>query len=698
MASSGSFNTNAYGSGDYYRYLNFSWSVKSQNVALNTTTISWTLKGAGGSTSSWVQSGNFKVVINGTTVYSSATRIELYNGTTVASGTFSMSHDREGNKSFSASAEAGIYYVAVNCSGSGSWTLPQIPRYPSVSQSLNSKTETSITMNYSSDSVCDYLWYSTNGGSSWTGVNITDGTSGSYTISGLSAGTTYSIKTRLRRRDSQLTKDSSALSVATYSYPYADSMPSFTIGDKLTVGVYNPLGRTFTITAIGADNSQLAATSSYSGTSVSGFNNTTFQNFWYASLANAKSGTYKIKITYGSISTTKTGGTYSVSATDSSPTIGTFTYADVNSTVTAITGNNQKIVQNQSTVRFTATGLAGKNSATISSAKVLVNGNTYNLTLNTAKTTATGGNIAIDSSTNVVATLTVTDSRGISATKTVTITMLPWSLPTAIITLQRHNNYYSATDITVDASYASVDSKNTITIQARYKQTTVSSYSSWNTLSDNVTSTFTLDNNYAWDVQVQLTDRFGGTTTYNTSVGMGLPIIYFDRLLSSVGINCFPVDEKSLEVNGFNVQRSIMTRGLSAAKTSLSVNTYTKIPLNLSNSTGSKLTATSDGGIKIGAGVSKVLVSAKMAVEGVTTAGNRHLRIVKNTYTNANTLGWAWDSLAVSDSEDIVITPQLVDVTEGDVIYAMYYTGQSTDKIGGNAQGGRTSLTVEAVA
>ena len=322
----------------------------------------------------------------------------------------------------------------------------------------------------------------------------------------------------------------------------------------------------------------------------------------------------------------------------------------------------------------------------------------FYLTLNTAKTTATGGNIAIDSSTTVVATLTVTESRGISATKTVTITMLPWSLPTAIITLQRHNNYYSATDITVDASYASVDSKNTITIQARYKQTTVSSYSSWNTLSDNVTSTFTLDNNYAWDVQVQLTDRFGGTTTYNTSVGMGLPIIYFDRLLSSVGINCFPVDEKSLEVNGFNVQRSIMTRGLSAAKTSLSVNTYTKIPLNLSNSTGSKLTATSDGGIKIGAGVSKVLVSAKMAVEGVTTAGNRHLRIVKNTYTNANTLGWAWDSLAVSDSEDIVITPQLVDVTEGDVIYAMYYTGQSTDKIGGNAQGGRTSLTVEAVA
>ena len=103
MASSGSFNTNAYSS----RYLTFSWSVQSQSIANNTTTISWSLKGAGGG-STYYKSGNFKVVINGSVVYSSATRIELRNGTTVASGTFTMSHDNNGNKTFSASAEAGI--------------------------------------------------------------------------------------------------------------------------------------------------------------------------------------------------------------------------------------------------------------------------------------------------------------------------------------------------------------------------------------------------------------------------------------------------------------------------------------------------------------------------------------------------------------------------------------------------------------
>ena len=696
MASSGSFNTNAYGSGNYYRYLNFSWSVKSQSVSKNQTTISWTLKGAGGDSGSWVESGNFKVWIDGALVYDSEDRIRLFPGTVVASGTYTMTHNNEGNRSFSASAEAGIYYYAVNCTGEGSWSLPNIPRYPTVNQSLNAKTETSITMNYSSDSTCDYLWYSTNGGTSWTGINITDGTSGTYTINGLTAGTTYSIKTRLRRKDSQLTKDSSASSIATYSYPYANSMPNFTIGDTVTIGVYNPLGRTFTITMIGADNSELTASSSYSGTSVTGFKSQSYINFFNASIPNAASGTYKVKITYGSQATTKTGGTYTVDASKSSPTLTGLTYADVNSTVTAITQNDQNIVQNHSTVRYTASGLVAKDGATIRSVSVSVNGNSYNLTINGSS--ATGGNAAIDSSSDVVATVTVRDSRGLTATANVTVNMLAWALPTAITTLQRHNNYYSQTDITVDADYAYVDGKNTITIQARYKKTTATDYSEWVTLSDNVTSVINLDNKFAWDVQVKVTDRFGGSTTYNMGIDRGMPIVFYDRALSSTGFNCFPVDEKSVEVNGFNIERSIATASLSAQITNLSVSTYTRVNLDLSNTTGGKLTVNNNGEIVVGAGITKVLVSGVIAIEGVTAAGARHVRICKNSYSAANTLAWAWDTLAVSDAESLVIPPLLVDVQDGDKIGIYYWTQQSSDKIGGNPYGGRTSLTVEAVA
>lgn len=553
MASSGSFNTSGYDG----RYLKFSWSIKSQDSATNKTVISWTLKGAGNAGAEWYMAGNFKVVIDGDTVYSSSNRIQLYNGTTVASGTYTLTHNSNGTKSFTASAEAGIYYTAVNCTGSGSFTLNAIPRYATVSQGYMNVTETSAVIVWSSDSVIDYIWYSTNNGSTWTGVNVADGKTGQYTISGLSPQTAYQIKTRVRRKDSQLTTDSSAMKVTTYAYPYANSMPNFTIGDKLTIGVYNPLGRNFKITVIGADGSEYTPGPSYSGTSVSGFNATAYVNFWYASIPNAKSGTYRVEVTEQytgqGITTTKTGGKYSCKESDCKPSINAVTYQDTNSTVTNITGNNQQIVRNKSTVRYTATGVAANKSASISSVKVAVNGNTYNMTL--SGTTATGGNAAIDSSSNVTATVTVTDSRGYTATKSVTVTMLDWVLPSAIINMYRQDNYYTTSYITVDAIYSSVDNKNTCTIRYTVTRSGASSPTISGTLQDNVQTTFEADNNYDWNVQVTLTDKFG-TTTYNLVLTRGMPIIYFDRLKSSVGVNCFPNDDLSLEVNGINIDQT----------------------------------------------------------------------------------------------------------------------------------------------
>ena len=123
MASSGSFSTSNYEG----RYLQFSWTETSQNVSSNTTTISWTLKGAGGG-NVWYKAGNFKVTIAGETVFSSSDRIQLSNGTVVANGTYTFKHNADGTKSFTASVQAGIYTVAVNCSGSGTFTLDTIAR------------------------------------------------------------------------------------------------------------------------------------------------------------------------------------------------------------------------------------------------------------------------------------------------------------------------------------------------------------------------------------------------------------------------------------------------------------------------------------------------------------------------------------------------------------------------------------------
>lgn len=124
MAINGNFQTNAY----EVRSLQFEWSIAQQNVTTNQTVINWTLKGAGGSPSLWYMTGNFKVVIEGATVYQSESRIQLRGTTVVASGQHTLTHHSDGTKSFSASCEAGIYYYAVNSRGSGTWELPRIAR------------------------------------------------------------------------------------------------------------------------------------------------------------------------------------------------------------------------------------------------------------------------------------------------------------------------------------------------------------------------------------------------------------------------------------------------------------------------------------------------------------------------------------------------------------------------------------------
>lgn len=670
----------------------------STNTTNNTSTLSISLVLKRPYSISSSATKNASCTINGTT-YNWSGSIGGSGDKTLISKTQTVTHNDDGSKTISLSASitlnitwSGTYVGTI--SGSGSMTLTKIPRYATSNQSLASKTETSISINWSSNATIDYIWYSTNNGSSWTGINNPDGVNGSYTINGLSADTTYQIKTRVRRKDNQLITDSSTLSISTYAYPYANSMPNFTIGDRLTLGLYNPLGRSITVNILGADNSQISNDTT-TGTSISGYNNATVQERFYNSIPNSKSGTYKVKVTYGSQISTRTGGTYTVNASQCSPSIGSVSYKDINTTSTAITQNDQDIVRNQSRVQYTASGLTAQKAASVSACSVSVNGNSYNLSL--SGNTASGGNATIDSGTDVTATFTVTDSRGLTATKTLNITMLDWTTPSAIINLHRQNNFYTETDILVNADFPSINGNNRITITYKAKKTSDTQYTVTGTLQDNVQSTFSADNRYEWDIVVTLVDSFGGTTTYNLWLSKGLPIIYFDRLKSSVGVNCFPKDNNSLEVDGYNVGRNVMTRSLNSAITDLAVNTYTIIPFDLSNVVGSKLTATNDGGIQIGSNVSKILVSGMCSYDTINSNGSRHVRIVKNSYTANNTLAWSWQTLVQNQPGQVEVMPILSNVQNGDIIYMLYYTGNAADKIGGNSYGCRTSLTVDVV-
>ena len=463
MASNGSFNTTGYQG----RYLKFSWSVQSQSVANNTTKISWRLEGAGNAQSSWYRAGNFKVVIDGTTVYSSSDRIQLYNGTLVASGTYTLTHNSSGARSFTASAQAGIYTVAVNCSGSGTFTLPTIARVSTINSITGSQITDNFKVNYTeySSAFTNNLLIAINGQS--TGQTITDYQNGA----------------------------------------------SFTLSNALKTAIYNATATSKTVTLA-------FSIATYNGSTLVG---------------------------------TSSASTVTVTINNATPTIGGVTYLDSNNATVAITGNNQYIIRNKSTLKATLSNLSAINGASLVKAEITIGGNTT--TVNLSGTTVASRDVTIGTvnlSSDSAMTVVLTDSRDNKATFTVNVLIYDWVAPTAVLSCNRESNYYSETNLLVNANYSAIGGNNYLTILAYTKLASASSYGSPVSVVNGTTKVLELDNTEAWNIKVVVADRLG-STTYVLYVDRGLPIIFFDRLKTSVGVNCFPQDSESLEVNGVNI-------------------------------------------------------------------------------------------------------------------------------------------------
>lgn len=235
---------------------------------------------------------------------------------------------------------------------------------------------------------------------------------------------------------------------------------------------------------------------------------------------------------------------------NANPTITGASYKDTNATTTAITLDDQVIIQNQSTLAFLFSQFTALKSATLSSLAVTINAVTQTQSLSGTSQSNVSLNFGqINVANNINASITVTDSRGNTNTISLEITVQAWSAPTAIITCARRNNFYSETDLTVDADFSSLGGKNSLTITYYYKQTSASSWTTGGTMSDGDTVTMNLDNTQTWDVKVTIVDVFA-TTTYLLSIDKGIPIIFFDRQKRSVGINCFPTEDNSIESDG----------------------------------------------------------------------------------------------------------------------------------------------------
>ncbi len=445
--------------------------------------------------------------------------------------------------------------AGASASGSATVTLDKIARYGTSNQSLKSKTETSITMNWSSNSTVDYIWYSSNNGSSWTGVDVADGTSGTYTISGLSANTTYNIKTRCRRKDSQLSTDSTSLSVTTYNYPYITKVETtnLTIANSQKLTLYNPLSRSVTI-RMNKDNA--SGTQLYSGTTTgTSITFTPTASTLYASIPNSQSGNCVYSAIYGSVTRTTSVQKYTINNSNCTPTFTAFTYKDNNSTTSGITGNNQLQIQNKSSLVVTASTATAKNSAKITKYTATINGKSYEST----STTINIGTISKSGTLSLV--VKAVDSRGLATSITKNITVVAYTPPSYTVSVIRKNNYeeettYKITSGKYDLLTISGSNKNAIqTAQYRYKESG-GNYGSWTSLMPLAqnTANFTysklignLDNTKTFVFQTQIIDKLT-TVTNEFTLKNGTPVMAIRK--KKVGINKVPVIEKGLDIDG----------------------------------------------------------------------------------------------------------------------------------------------------
>lgn len=580
MALSGKVETATYtpsGSSNTWKVV-LNWTA-TQNVVNNTSTISWNIKVSTTSSTGYVVVSEIRAKINGTEVYyrNHDNHTNGYNGTQIASGTITVNHDSNGAKSVAMSIEAGIYQWAINKSGSNTFTLTQIDRAaPTVSLTTSSITASGVTVKATGSTTCDRFDYSIDGGSTWTNFSTTEGTTASKAITGLTPNTTYSIKVRARKKSNQVYGSSSASSVKTLGGSVISSVSTFTADAAtakitMSVTVYNT-SYTHTLVIKNGSTTVLTITGL---TLANGSNTVTLtaaqRSTVLAAMSALKSftGTFALTTYSGSSqigNTSEKTATVQTTSANSAPTFTAFTYEDSNATAVGVTGNNQILIQNISTLKLTLTAATAKNGATISSYSVVAGSKTASGTT----TAITVGTLPDKGTVPVI--VTAIDSRGYTTAVTVNITVLEYEgINITEYTMRRVNEVEDTTQVTIGGDITPVtiggENKNSLRyLYYRYRKTSDSSYNSYKDITSSTEyddsgfnfesdEWLSLDADYSYYVQFLVTDKLTSDTVTIT-VPQGTPLLALRR--KKVGINkrepaaALDVDG-SVMMNGFNV-------------------------------------------------------------------------------------------------------------------------------------------------
>lgn len=401
---------------------------------------------------------------------------------TVGSHTFTVAHNGDGSKHIGFD---GYYYTGISPSdlgASGSATLTKIPRYANITSFKNTATTVnSATFYWTTDANCDVLQYSLNNGSTWSNAS-----GSTFSISGLSPGTNYNIKIRVRRTDSGLYTTSNSISFTTKSIArISNSSLSMNIGGSLSLSFSN-YGNNKSFLRFYAQKTdgnwqQIATVSNIQAASYS-WNLSGYSSTLYSLCPNSNS--LKIKVICGvSLNGKEYTNTVSGTAkvTNSNPTFTNFTFQNTDNKTVNIIGNTQNMISLFGNLRVaiaSANKAVAKNSATMKYYNIVISsGNT----IISKKVNYSLSDINVDigslqSSGTYTIRIDAVDSRGnASAVVSKTLVVYPYHTPAISASIDRLNGFEAETALKVTTLISKINiagsNKNSIqTLQYRYAE------------------------------------------------------------------------------------------------------------------------------------------------------------------------------------------------------------------------------------
>lgn len=254
---------------------------------------------------------------------------------------------------------------------------------------------------------------------------------------------------------------------------------------------------------------------------------------WCNALPNAATGQANVtcQVKYGGVVYSSFSVKLSVSVPSSvMPTVTSITLAD--KTNTPVPSSWNMFVQHKSGVRVSAITTAGAYSSTISQIRLQVGTQSISQAYSASNLPQID---TITQSGSLTCTVTVTDSRGRTASKTATVTFVPYAAPKftncvserclANGTVDNDGTYFKSTTA---VSFSTCNGNNAITLTVKYKKTDAVLYGSETTITPGVNTCGNddLDTEFSYDVMYSVTDQFC-TVTFTDYISTAIYLMHF---------------------------------------------------------------------------------------------------------------------------------------------------------------------------